>query len=147
LYEIFVVTAKNRRIAFSCQQMLDTDTNQHSVSTPGIQDFEMVIGRAYSEESEPWESNTRSASCGLGENSRPSSGGNGSGNAPEDPVLPEIHALLTGPELSLTAYGVYLWNRYGHRSLSPPGAASQTHKNGCLLARQNANSCEFLLLL
>jgi len=126
---------------------LDTDNNKRSASPTGAipEEIEMVIGRAHSE---PWESNARSHNCRPGEISRSSSGdGNESedGNVPEDPqrpVLPGIHTFLTGPGISGTAYDAYLLNRYGRRSLSPPGAASHTHKSGCLLASRNAGSCE-----
>ena len=137
-------------MASSSKQMLDTDNNKRSASPTAVPDFEMVIGRAHSE---PWESNARSHSCRIGESSRSSSsGGNdrGSGNIPEDPqrpVLPGIHTFLTGPGVSGTAYDAYLLNRYGRRSLSPPGAATHTHKSGCLLASRNAGSCECFLVV
>ena len=129
-------------MASSSKQMLDTDNNKRSISPGVIPDIEMVIGRAHSE---PWESNARSHSCRVGESSRSSSSGDARGNAPEDPerpVLPGIHTFLTGPGVSGTAYDAYLLNRYGRRSLSPPGTASHTHKSGCLLASRNAGSCE-----
>ena len=134
-------------MASSSKQMLDTDNNKRSTSPTTMPDVEMVMGRAHSE---PWESNARSHSCRVGESSRSSSssGGNGNesrGNVPEDPqrlVLPGIHTFLTGPGISGTAYDAYLLNRFGRRSLSPPGAATHTHKSGCLLASRNAGSCE-----